>query len=245
MGQEGPDKEIPVLLHIKELRRRIIISLAAVLCGFVIAYTFADTIFHALFLPLKEALPDKSGNLYFTGVAEPFFLFLKLAFVSGIFIASPVIIYQIWLFIRPALYEKEKKFTLLFVFFGSLFFIGGALFGYFLIFPNVFRFFLSFGAEYLTPIITINEYFSLAVSLLLVFGLLFELPLIMFFLIIMNILPSEFFRKNRRYAIVAIIIFAAIVTPTTDAVTLILLSIPLVFLYELGIILSSIYKRFV
>lgn len=244
MNQEGQDREIPLLLHIKELRQRLIISLSAILIGFVISYIFSDKIFNILFLPLKEVLPNNSKNLYFTGIAEPFFLFLKLAFVSGIFLASPVILYQIWLFIRPALYEKERKFTILFVLFGTIFFIGGALFGYFIIFPNAFRFFLSFGAEYLSPIITINEYFSLSISLLLIFGFLFELPLVMFFLIILNIVSIEFFAKNRRYAIVAIVIFAAIVTPTTDAVTLMLLSIPLIFLYELGIILSKIYVKF-
>lgn len=245
MDLEGQDREIPLLLHIKELRQRLIISLAAVLVGFIIAYIYSAELFRILFLPLKNVLPENSKNLYFTGLVEPFFLFLKLSFVAGIFLASPIILYQLWLFIRPALYEKEKKFTILFVLSGTLFFVGGALFGYFVIFPNIFRFFLSFGAEYLNPIITIDGYFSLAVSLLLIFGLLFELPLVMFFLIILNILPIEFFKKNRRYSIVAIIIFAAIVTPTTDAITLILLSVPLIFLYELGIILSAIYKRFI
>ncbi|MGC8926905.1 MAG: twin-arginine translocase subunit TatC, partial [Myxococcota bacterium] len=236
MSLEGLDREVPLLVHIKELRKRLIISLSAVLIGFVISYIFSDSLFKILFLPLKEVLPDNSKNLYFTGITEPFFLFLKVAFVSGIFIASPIILYQIWLFVRPALYERERRFTILFVLFGTLFFVGGALFGYFLIFPNAFRFFLSFGAEYLSPIITINEYFSLAISLLLIFGCLFELPLVMFFLITLNILSVEFFTKNRRYAIVAIVVFAAVVTPTTDAVTLILLSIPLLFLYELGIL---------
>ncbi len=245
MNQTEPDREIPFLQHIRELRKRLIVSLSAVLCGFIIAYIYSEDIFYLLFLPLKEALPENSKNLYFTGVAEPFFLFIKLAFVAGIFIASPVILYQVWLFVRPALYENERRFTVLFVFLGTLFFVGGALFGYFLIFPNAFRFFLSFGARYLSPIITINDYFSLAVSLLLIFGLLFELPLVMFFLIIFNIIPAEFFRKNRRYAIIAIVIFAAVVTPTTDAVTLILLGIPLIFLYELGILFSAIYKRLV
>lgn len=244
MTQERLDKELPFLLHIKELRKRLIISLISVVVGFALSYIFSESIFQVLFSPLKEILPENSKNLYFTGLTEPFFLFLKIAFVSGIFIASPVILYQVWLFIRPALYEKEKRFTLLFVFFGSLFFIGGALFGYFIIFPNIFRFFLSFAAPYLNPIITINEYFSLATSLLLIFGLLFELPLIMLFLIILQIIPAEFFKKNRRYAIVTIVIFAAIVTPTTDAVTLILLCIPLILLYEFGILFSVLFKKF-
>ncbi|MCX7944968.1 MAG: twin-arginine translocase subunit TatC [Deltaproteobacteria bacterium] len=243
MDQTEQDREIPFLLHIKELRKRLIISLIAVLIGFVFSYIYADKIFNFLFIPLKSVLPEGSKNLYFTGIAEPFFLFLKLAFISGIFIASPVILYQLWLFIRPGLYEKEKKFTILFVSFGTLFFIGGALFGYFIIFPNVFRFFLGFSSSFMSPIITINEYFSLAVSLLLIFGFLFELPLVMCFLIILDILPIDFFKKNRRYAVVTIIIFAAIVTPTTDALTLILLSIPLIFLYELGIIFSILYKK--
>lgn len=242
-GQEEQDREVPFISHIRELRKRLINSVIAVLVGFAIAYYFSDEIFKFLFQPLKDALPENYKNLYFTGIAEPFFLFLKLAFVAGIFIASPVILYQIWLFIRPALYEKERKLATLFVVFGSIFFIGGALFGYFLIFPNVFSFFLSFGRDYLNPIITINDYFSLATSLLLIFGLLFELPLIMFFLINLDILPVEFFRKYRRYAIVTIVILAAIITPTTDAITLIMLCVPLVFLYEIGIILSVVYRK--
>ncbi len=244
MEQTGQDSEVPILVHIKELRKRLIISVIAILIGFVISYFLSEEIFRILFKPLQDVLPDGGKNLYFTGIAEPFFLFMKLAFVSGIFIASPVILYQIWLFIRPALYENERRFTVLFVLFGSLFFIGGALFGYFLIFPNAFRFFLSFGANYLSPIITINEYFSLSISLLLIFGLLFELPLIMFFLIVLNILSIDFFRKYRRYSIVVIIIFAAIVTPTTDAITLIMLSLPLIILYEIGIVFSIFYMKF-
>ncbi|MGB9600626.1 MAG: twin-arginine translocase subunit TatC, partial [Myxococcota bacterium] len=103
MSLEGLDREVPLLVHIKELRKRLIISLSAVLIGFVISYIFSDSLFKILFLPLKEVLPDNSKNLYFTGITEPFFLFLKVAFVSGIFIASPIILYQIWLFVRPAL----------------------------------------------------------------------------------------------------------------------------------------------
>lgn len=242
--QGRQDRDLPILVHIKELQKRLIISVCAVLIGFIIAYLFSGEIFKILFKPLMDLLPNNTKNLYFTGIADPFFLFMKIAFVGGIFIASPVIFYQMWLFIRPALYENERRFTLLFVIFGTLFFVGGALFGYFLIFPSAFRFFLSFGADYLSPIITINEYFSLSISLLLIFGVLFELPLIMFFLTALNILSVDFFKKYRRYSIIGIVIFAAIITPTTDAITLIMLSLPLMFLYEVGIISAVIYDRF-
>jgi len=242
-GQEGQDREVPFIEHIKELRKRLINSLISILIGFLIAYYFSEDIFRFLFKPLKEVLPEGNKNLYFTGIAQPFFLFLKLAFVAGIFIASPFVLYQIWLFIRPALYEKERRFTLLFVLFGSAFFIGGALFGYFIVFPNIFNFFLGFAKDFLSPIITIDDYFSLVISLLLISGLLFELPLIMFILINLDILSVDFFRRYRRYAIVTIVIVAAIVTPTTDAITLLLLSIPLILLYEAGIVFSVLYKK--
>lgn len=226
--------------HLEELRKRLVVSAIAVAIGMVVCYVFSEELFGLLIRPLMKVMPKGQDKIYFTGLLDPFFLYLKLAFVCGIFVASPVILYQIWLFVRPALYEKERKFAAIFVLAGSFFFVGGAAFGYFVIFPFTFEIFIAYAGDHIQPMLTMNEYFELCSTLLLVFGILFELPLLIFLLTKFGIVKIETLTKHRRYAFLLIVIATAIITPTGDAVTLIIVSGPLLVLYELGVLASKI-----
>jgi len=230
--------------HIAELRNRLFVAVAAVFVGTALSYVYSEELFEILLSPLLKVLPPGQNKVYFTGLLDPFFLYLKLALVCGLFFASPVILFEVWGFIKPALYAHERTFASIFVISGSVFFVGGALFGYFVIFPFTFEFFISYTKGYIQPMITMNDYFSLCSTLLLAFGVLFELPLVIFLLTRLGIVSVETLSKHRRYAMMIIVIAAAFITPTGDAVTLLLLAGPLVFLYEGGILASRIADKF-
>jgi sec-independent protein translocase protein TatC len=168
---------------------------------------------------------------------------MKLAFFASLIITCPFILYQIWKFIAPALHSKEKKYVLPFVFFSTLLFISGVLFGYFIALPPAFEFFVSFNNKYLQAMISFGDYLSLFVTFLLGFGLSFELPIFMFFLAKLGIVHAKMLSKQRRYAILIIFIVAAILTPSPDALSQILMAIPLMFLYEVSIFVVKFAEK--
>ena len=159
------EKKLPFTDHLEELRKRIIISIVAVGVGFLVSYAFSQEIFAILARPLQKVMPPES-TLIFTALPEAFFIYLKTSLLAGIFIASPVVLYQICRFVTPGLYKNEKRYILPFAFFSTLLFVGGALFGYFVVFPIGFKFFLSFGSETLRPLPSIKEYLSLTILLI-------------------------------------------------------------------------------
>jgi sec-independent protein translocase protein TatC len=185
-----------------------------------------------------QVLP-KNSYLIYTGLTEAFFVYMKLAFFASLIITCPFIIYQIWKFISPALHSTEKKYVLPFVFFSTLLFVSGVLFGYFIALPPAFEFFVSFNNRYLQSMISFSDYISLFVTFLLGFGLSFELPVFIFFLAKLGIVNAQMLSKQRKYAILVIFIVAAILTPSPDALSQILMAIPLMFLYELSIFISK------
>lgn len=235
---------LPLHEHLIELRQRLIYSFIALAVGFGVAYYFIDPIFDAVVMPLKKVL-SKDSDVIFVAYSEGFFAYLKLAFVCGIFLSSPVILYEIWAFIAPGLYSHEKRIILPLAFISSLCFIGGGVFGYFVVFPAAFGFFAGYSGAGLKLMPNITEYLSFAIHLLLAFGLAFELPVFMLFLGMMGIVRAEWLRKWRRYAILIAFIVAAILTPTPDVVNQILMAVPLVVLYEFGILLVWMTERFV
>jgi sec-independent protein translocase protein TatC len=181
-------------------------------------------------------------KLIFTGLPEAFFTYLKVAFLSGIILASPIIFYQFWMFVAPGLYDKEKRLMLPIVFLSTIFFVGGAFFGYFIVFPYGFKFFMGFASDIIRPLPSMKEYLSFASKLLLAFGLVFELPLIVTFLAKLGMVSVSFLKKNRKYALLLFFIGAAILTPP-DVVTQIMMALPLMVLYEISIVGARIFGK--
>lgn len=236
------------LEHLEELRRRLLVSLGTVVLVFALVYVIP--IFGAplvrpirdFFLaPLKQAVQGR-GTLQFTGPAEGFIFELKLAAVVAVFLASPMLFYQFWKFVAPGLYRHERRYLLPFIFFSTLFFVAGAGFGYFVIFPLAFSFFAQFATSWIQFNPKLNEAFSFAVWTLLVFGLVFELPLVAFVFGRLGLLSVGFLVRNFKYAIVVIFIVAAILTPP-DVVSQILLAVPMTVLYGLSILVVWIFGK--
>ncbi len=235
------EDKLPFTDHLEELRTRLIRCFIAVAIGAGAAYGFKEVIFSLLTQPLIDALP-KGDTIVFTGLPEAFFTYLRVSLLAGLLLASPVIIFEIWMFIAPGLYKKEKWVMAPAILLSVLFFTGGALFGYFLVFPFGFKFFLGFASESIRALPTMREYLSFASKLLMAFGLAFELPIFLTLLAIMGLVTPAFLRKNRKYAVVFFFIFGAILTPP-DVVTQILLATPMILLYELSIFGAMAFGR--
>ncbi len=234
-------EKIPFSAHLEELRKRLIICFIAIGAGFVLSYGFKEKLFQILTYPLIKVM--KSGDkLIFTGLPEAFFTYLKVAFLSGIILSTPVIFYQFWKFVAPGLYDKEKRLLLPIVALSTLFFVGGAFFGYFVVFPFGFRFFLGFASDTIRPLPSMREYLSFSTKMLLAFGLVFELPLIITFFARMGIVSVDFLKKKRKYAILLIFTASAIFTPP-DVATQIMMAVPLMVLYEISIFGAKIFGK--
>jgi sec-independent protein translocase protein TatC len=191
--------------------------------------------------PLVQALP-KGSSLIFTAVPEAFFTYFVAAFLAGVFFSAPFLLYQIWAFISPGLYEREKKYIYPYIFVSAFFFVAGASFCYFIVFPVVFRFFLSFASDVIRPMPAIREYLTFTIKLLLAFGLLFQWPPLVLFLSRMGVIRSSMLARNRKYAILVIFVIAALLTPP-DLVSQLLLAGPLLVLYEGSIWMAKIFQK--
>lgn len=241
MANLETEDKIPFTAHLEELRKRLITCFVAVGIGFAVSYGFKEKLFQILTQPLISVM-KQGETLIYTGLPEAFFTFLKVSFLAGLMLASPVIIYQFWMFIAPGLYDREKKLLVPIVFLSSIFFVGGALFGYFIVFPYGFDFFLGFATETIRPMPSMKEYLSFSAKLLLAFGLVFELPLVITFLAKLGIVGVPFLKKNRKYALLLFFVGAAILTPP-DVVTQVMMALPLMVLYEISIIGARIFGR--
>ena len=238
MDEEG---KAPFTAHLDELRRRLITCFIAVGVGFAICYGFKEKLFQILVQPLLRVM--KTGEtLIFTGLPEAFFTYLKVALLSGLMLAAPIIIYQFWMFVAPGLYNREKRLMVPIVFLSSFFFVGGALFGYFIVFPWGFKFFLGFADEHIRALPSMKEYLGFSAKLLLAFGLVFELPLVITLLAKLGLVSVDFLKKNRKYALLLFFVGAAILTPP-DVVTQIMMALPLMLLYEISILGARIFGK--
>ena len=228
--------KMPFTQHLEELRKRLIIIACSIGGGFLLCYGFADKIFQVLCKPWLEALPkDQTVKLIATAPHEAFFTYMKVAFIAGTMLSVPIILYQLWLFIAPGLYEKEKRAVLPVVLFSSLFFLGGAMFGYFCVFPYGFAFFASFATDYITPMITTREFLSFSTRMLFGFGIVFELPIFAYFLAKLGLITAPLMRRIRKMAIVVIFIIAAAITPGPDVFSQLMMAGPLLILYEASV----------
>jgi sec-independent protein translocase protein TatC len=237
------DAKMPLTEHLEELRWRLIRSLLAVLVGAVLCYNAAEQLFELLVRPLS-AHQNEPVQLIGTGVAEAFFTKLKVSVIGGIFLASPVLFYQGWRFVAPGLYQHEKRYVVPFVVFATVFFILGAAFCYQTVFPVSYAFFLeqykTIGIE---PAIRISEYLTFSSRMLLAFGLTFELPVVTFFLARVGMVTHRTMIGYLRYAILAIFIVAAVLTPGPDIASQLLLAAPLLVLYVLSIGVAYVFAR--
>jgi sec-independent protein translocase protein TatC len=242
MGPET-DARMPLTAHLEELRWRIVRSLLAMGIAFGICYWFADQIFVFLVRPLAALRPNEA-LIIGTGVTEAFFTKLKVSFIAAIFAASPVIFFQSWRFVAPGLYQSEKRLAVPFAVAASFFFVLGASFCYWLVFPVGFTFFLSeYASISVAPQIRISEYLTFASRMLLAFGVTFELPVVTFFLARLGIVTHRMLLGMGRYAIVVIFIVAAVLTPGPDVASQLLMATPLLILYALSIGVAYLAAR--
>jgi len=235
------EKKLPLTSHLQELRKRLILSFIAIGVGFALCYTFADSIFNVLAAPLLTVMP-KGGSLIFISVAEAFFTYMKVAFIAAVILVSPFVLYQIWAFVAPGLYQKEKRYVVPFVLGGSLFFAVGVLFAYFVTIPIGFKFLLGYATDFIKPLPSMKEYLSFSIKFLLAFGLCFEFPVVLVLLARIGVVDAKMLARQRKYAILLIFIFAAIITPP-DFISQVLMALPLWGLYELSIFLSKIFGK--
>jgi len=235
------DEKQPFVAHLKELRDRILVCVIALSISFAVMFYFKEKLFDILMQPFIKVMPEKSSFI-FTYVTEAFLTYFKMSIVAAIFISSPVILYEFWMFVSPGLYENEKRYAFPFILFGSLCFICGALFCYFVVMPYLYRFFVSYASEFVIPMPDLKGYMSLTLRMLIIFGLIFELPLIAFFLSKIGLIDHRLLSSKRRYAILGIFILSAVITPP-DVTSQILLAIPLWGLYELSIIITRFFGK--
>ena len=227
---------ISLLAHLEELRKRIIFSVAGILVGFLCCWSYADRIFGLAQKPLIQALRHHgiAGGLVYLNPTEPFNLYLEVGLVAGLFAASPFIFYQVWLFIAPGLYRSERRYVLPFVISTVGLFIAGGLFGYKLVYPASLEFLIGYGQQF-QPMITIGEYTRLFGITIVGLGVIFEMPVVVLFLAWMRVITASWMWRNMRYAMLAIFVLAAIVTPTSDILNMCLFAAPMVALYTISI----------
>jgi sec-independent protein translocase protein TatC len=241
---EGEGEELPrmtLLDHLDELRRRLFASVIAIFIAFIGCWYFSPTIFHWLQKPILDVLPA-GDQLAFTDLAGPFMLYIKVALLSALFVASPFLLLQLWLFLRPGLYQRERRLAVPFVVFTSLFFLAGGLFGYVVAFPMVVNFLLGVGEDF-KQVVTIQAYFSMMSKILLGLGLVFEMPMLMFFLARLGVVTAMQLLKGFRWAVLGIFVTAAIITPTPDIATQTVFAVPMILLYLLGVVVAAIFGR--
>lgn len=239
-ARKSPD-EMTFLEHLEDLRKRLFNSFVAIIVAVIPAWMFSRQLYNILARPVTQYLPEGT-KLAFTTLTAPFMLYLKVSFLAALFFTSPFVFYQLWMFISPGLYQREKKYVIPFVFFTSFFFILGAVFGYFVVFPWACRFFLTLGRDF-QPVITIDQYFSFALKVLVGIALVFELPTLVYFLSKLGLITSRWMIKNFQYAVLAAFVIAAIITPTPDMITQSIVAVPMIALYGLSILIAMVVGK--
>lgn len=259
MDVDREEEKLPLTEHLGELRKRIVVSLVAVLVTFSITFAFSEEIFRLIMFPLKYNLDfsvrelyvqfvpqDKLQNtkLVFLAPAEAFWMNLKVAFVAGLILALPVIFLQVWKFIAPGLLSHEKKYVLPFIIVATVLFLFGAAFCFFIVLPFAMGFLLTYKVgDFLMPMLSVGQYVDFCLKFILAFGAVFELPVIIVFLTRMGIVTPKGLARNRKYAALVAFVVAAFLTPTPDAFNQILMALPIMVLYELGIWISPLFAR--
>ncbi|MBW1873227.1 MAG: twin-arginine translocase subunit TatC [Deltaproteobacteria bacterium] len=236
-------KKLTFREHLGELRRALIVSGVALIICFAVGVVFSDYIDVALRLPIKGLLPPGSDEPVYLGIFEPIFYRLKLGLIGGIFAASPIVFWQIWWFISPGLYQKERRMALPFIFIASLFFLGGAAFCYFIVLPKAAAFSIGQVADNTKIILSLRSYLSNASMFILAFGLVFETPVIVFLISWIGLVSPKTLGRYRKYVLLGAFIIAAVITPTPDAINQSIMALPIYILYELGMLAARIVEH--
>lgn len=230
-------ERMPLWQHLSDLRQVLVRGGIATFLAWLVTYYFCDRIGVFLQQPLLKLLPPGEAHLYYLGVAEKFMVYFKLSLFAAAGLVSPYLLYQIWWFVSPGLYRHEKRFLLPFLFFGSITFVMGMVFGYYAVIPSIYKFLINFGPQVDQPRITLNQYFSLTLKLLFVFGVMFEIPLLFVLLSRFELIDASLLTKYRRHAILLIAVVSALISPTPDALTMVIIMAPLWLLYELSVVM--------
>jgi sec-independent protein translocase protein TatC len=233
----GSDEKQPFLSHLEELRKRLIVCAIGIGCAFFVAYFFKEILFELLVLPLKKVMPA-GDRLIFTNLPEMFIIYLKVSLIAGILASTPLIFYELWMFIAPGLYQHEQRFVIPFVICSSFLFTGGALFGYFVVFPFGFKFLMGYTNEYVQALPSVKEYFSFSTKLLFAFGLVFEMPVVVYFLARMGLVTPTAMKRKRKYALLMAFVVGAVLTPP-DVLTQFMMAVPLLVLYEVSVFVAK------
>lgn len=227
--------------HLEELRRRLFISILSLFAGFVVCWFFKDRLFEVVQAPFMQFIA-KGDKLSFISLTEPFLVYMKLSAVASLIFTSPIIISQVWFFISPGLYKRERRYAIPFIFFSTLFFLAGCLFAYYYVFPFACKYFLEVGSQFKQEV-RVNDYFSLFSKMILSIGLIFETPILAFFLARFGIINHHFLFSKLKYAILIAFIVSAIITPTPDLVTQTILAVPMIALYLISIVIAWIFGK--
>jgi sec-independent protein translocase protein TatC len=229
------------LEHLDELRVRLVRSLLSLVVGFGLCFRFSEQIFHFITEPLRQAYPQV--QFIYTEPTEAFFLYMKVSFFAGIFVAAPFILYQVWAFVAPGLYPHERAWAVPFIAFGSLFFMAGAAFGHYVLFPMTFHFLGQYGGADMTFMPRISEYYSFYSWFLLGLGAVFQLPVVIFILARIGLVSAGFLLRQFKYAFLACFVLSAVITPSGDIVTQSALAVPMLGLYGLGILIAWAFAK--
>lgn len=226
--------------HLADLRTRIINCIFILLIATITCYSVSEHIFNFVRVPITPYLPE--GGLIFTGPMDKFIAHLKLSFLSGIIISCPLWLYQVWKFVAPGLYTNERKYMMSFISAGSVLFVTGAAFAYFFVLPMAFKFLMTFGGDVDKPMISIDQYMSFFTQMCLMFGVAFEMPLIIVILGMMGIISQDFLKRHRRYAIMLLSVIAAVITPP-DIISMVMMLVPMILLFEIGVFIVGTFEK--
>jgi sec-independent protein translocase protein TatC len=243
-AEPEPEARLTFWDHLRELRKRLLLSLYGLLAGMLVVGSFVERLTDVLMAPVRLALPVGAQKLIFTSAIEPVMVYIKVAMYGGVFVAAPWILYQLWQFIAPGLYKKEKRVVVPFIFWGTLLFYGGAAFCFWLVMPAAFPAMLAIASDAtMMPMLSISEQLGLVMAMLLGFGVVFEVPVIIAFLAMVGLVSAEFLSKYRRHAIIVNTLLAAVLTPTGDPLNLAMMAVPMCLFYEIGIVLARILGK--
>jgi sec-independent protein translocase protein TatC len=244
-GPPEPENEVRATFfeHLQELRKRLVRALLGVAVGMALVGYWSDDMYRWLMRPVIKSLPDGQRHLNYTSYLEPFMVYLKVALYGGIFAAAPYVLYQVWLFIAPGLYKREKRVVVPFLAFGTALFYAGAAFCYFLVMPYAFPALNAIAGADMIPLLSMREQLTLTLAMMLGFGVVFEVPVIIAFLSMVGLVTADFLAKYRRIAVIVNVVLAAIITPTGDPFNLALMAVPMILFYEIGVILARILGK--